>query len=115
VWWSANHGPGYVYQRYAADRILFPHRLLVTSSPLSQIKSPYRHADVNPNRITQPLGRSLPDCTYLSCARKPTSRARNLWPLISTKCIYTTGWKRTAIAGSWSMAISDQEVLVIFT
>jgi len=33
----------------------YPHRLLVTSSPLSQIKSPYLHADVNPNRITQSL------------------------------------------------------------
>ncbi len=33
----------------------YPHRLLVISSPLSQIKSPYPYADVNPNRITQSL------------------------------------------------------------
>lgn len=33
----------------------YPHRLLVISSPLSQIKSPYPCADVNPNRITQSL------------------------------------------------------------
>jgi ERCC4-type nuclease len=33
----------------------YPHRLLVISSPLSQVKSPYLHAEVNPNRITQSL------------------------------------------------------------
>ena len=30
-----------------------PHRLLVITSTLSQIKSPYSHANVDPNRITQ--------------------------------------------------------------
>ena len=30
-----------------------PHRLLVITSTLSQIKSPYSHAKVDPNRITQ--------------------------------------------------------------
>ncbi len=32
-----------------------PHRLLVITSPLSQVKSRYPHASVNPNRITQSL------------------------------------------------------------
>ena len=30
-------------------------RLLVITAPLSQVKSPYPHAGVNPNRITQSL------------------------------------------------------------
>jgi hypothetical protein len=33
----------------------YPHRLLVITSPLSQVKSRYPHAGVNPNRITQSL------------------------------------------------------------
>jgi ERCC4-type nuclease len=33
----------------------YPHRLLVVTSTLSQIKSPHPHAGVNPNRITQSL------------------------------------------------------------
>ncbi len=32
-----------------------PHRLLLVTSALSQIKSPYSHTGVNPNRITQSL------------------------------------------------------------
>jgi hypothetical protein len=32
-----------------------PHRLLVITAPLSQVKSPYPNAGVNPNRITQSL------------------------------------------------------------
>jgi ERCC4-type nuclease len=31
----------------------YPHRLLVITSTLSQIKSPYAHANMDPNRITQ--------------------------------------------------------------
>ena len=33
----------------------YPHRLLLVTSTLSQIKSPHPHAGVNPNRITQSL------------------------------------------------------------
>jgi ERCC4-type nuclease len=33
----------------------YPHRLLLVTSTLSQIKSPYSHAGANPNRITQSL------------------------------------------------------------
>src|SRR5467141_1938952 len=32
-----------------------PHRLLVITAVLSQVKSPYLHGGVNPNRITQSL------------------------------------------------------------
>jgi hypothetical protein len=33
----------------------YPHRLLVVTSPLSQVKSNYPHAAVNPNQITQSM------------------------------------------------------------
>jgi ERCC4-type nuclease len=33
----------------------YPHRLLLVTTTLSQIKSPHPHAGVNPNRITQSL------------------------------------------------------------
>lgn len=33
----------------------YPHRLLLVTSTLSQIKSPHSHAGMNPNRITQSL------------------------------------------------------------
>jgi ERCC4-type nuclease len=33
----------------------FPHRLLLVTSTLSQIKSPYSHPGCNPNRITESL------------------------------------------------------------
>ena len=33
----------------------YPHRLLLVTSTLSQIKSPYSHPAGNPNRVTQSL------------------------------------------------------------
>jgi hypothetical protein len=36
-----------------------PHRLLVITAPLSQVKSPYPHSRVNPNRIMQSLAATL--------------------------------------------------------
>lgn len=33
----------------------YPHRLLVITTALSQIKSPYPHSGTNPNRIAQSL------------------------------------------------------------
>src|SRR5450755_5060099 len=33
----------------------YPHRLLVVSAALSQVKSPYPHSAANPNQITQSL------------------------------------------------------------
>ena len=33
----------------------FPHRLLVISAALSQVKSPFAHSDIDPNRILQSL------------------------------------------------------------
>src|SRR5712691_10289217 len=39
----------------------YPHRLLLITSALSQIKSPCSHAGVNPNRITQSLLRPIPN------------------------------------------------------
>jgi len=50
---------------FTTDRLVFinrlrqmaryPHRLLLITSTLSEIKSPHRHAGVNPNRIMQSL------------------------------------------------------------
>lgn len=50
---------------FTAERFVFvnrlrlmsrcPHRLLVITAPLSQVKSEYPHAGANPNRITQSL------------------------------------------------------------
>jgi ERCC4-type nuclease len=42
---------GFIDRLRAMARL--PHRLLVITSTLSQIKSPYSHAKVDPNRITQ--------------------------------------------------------------
>jgi ERCC4-type nuclease len=33
----------------------YPHRLLVVTAALSQVKSPYSHSNANPNKITQSL------------------------------------------------------------
>ena len=35
--------------------VRYPHRLLVITAPMSQVKSPYPHSGVSPNRITQSL------------------------------------------------------------
>lgn len=35
--------------------VRYPHRLLVITAPMSQVKSPYAHSGVSPNRITQSL------------------------------------------------------------
>ena len=37
----------------------YPHRLLVVTSPLSQVKSRYAHTQVDPNRVTQFLVAAL--------------------------------------------------------
>lgn len=37
----------------------YPHRLLVVTSTLSQVKSPYSHSSVDPNRTTQSLVAAL--------------------------------------------------------
>ena len=37
----------------------YPHRLLMITSPLSQVKSRYTHSNVDPNRVTQFLVATL--------------------------------------------------------
>ena len=44
-----------VFVKRLRHMVQFPHRLLLVTSTLSQVKSPYSHAGVNPNRITQSL------------------------------------------------------------
>jgi hypothetical protein len=51
----------------------YPHRLLVITGALSQVKSPYSHSRIDPNRITQFLIAHWPDCECLSYAAKRTS------------------------------------------
>lgn len=50
-------------RRVFVDRLrqmaVYPQRLLVITAPLSQVKSPYPHSRVDPNRITQSLIASL--------------------------------------------------------
>ena len=55
----------------------YPHRLLLVTSTLSQIKSPHSHAGVNPNRITQSLIAVLAGCRCLSSVARPTSWEKN--------------------------------------
>lgn len=65
----------------------YPHRLLVITSPLSQVKSRYPHSGVHPNRITQSL------------------------VAILAKCICTIGWNPTVTAEPLPTMISDRELL----
>jgi len=52
-----------VERRVFIDRLrqmsVFPHRLLVITAALSQVKSPYSYSKVNPNQITQSLVAAL--------------------------------------------------------
>ncbi len=43
----------FVQRLHAMSRV--PHRLLVITSSLGQVKSPYPHSQVSPNRVTQSL------------------------------------------------------------
>jgi DNA excision repair protein ERCC-4 len=49
--------PAFVERLRAMSRL--PHRLLVITASLSQVKSPYPHCDVNPNRVVQSLVAAL--------------------------------------------------------
>jgi len=48
-----------VFVKRLREMAVFPRRLLVITAPLSQVKSPYPHSRVDPNRITQSLIASL--------------------------------------------------------
>lgn len=48
-----------VFVKHLREMAVFPQRLLVITAPLSQVKSPYPHSGVDPNRIIQSLIASL--------------------------------------------------------
>jgi hypothetical protein len=48
-----------VFVKGLQQMAVYPQRLLVITAPLSQVKSPYPHSGVDPNRITQSLIASL--------------------------------------------------------
>jgi hypothetical protein len=51
----------------------YPHRLLVVTSALSEVKSPYPHSGTGPNRSSNRLSLRLLDCSCLSSPRKLTN------------------------------------------
>jgi ERCC4-type nuclease len=77
----------------------YPHRLLLVTSSLSQIKSPYSHGG-NPNRITQSLIAMLAGLQIPFYAVKPMSWTRKSSPPIFTKCISTIGLRQTILGAS---------------
>jgi ERCC4-type nuclease len=77
----------------------YPHPLLVVTSTLSQMKSPYAHTNVDPNRTTQSLIAALADCKCLSSAARRMNWAKNSSVRTSIRFISTTGWSPTTTAG----------------
>jgi hypothetical protein len=87
----------------------YPHRLLVVTSALSQVKSQYPHAGVHPNRITQSLVAILAGLQLPFLCTETHELGEELVASISIKSICTTGWKSTATAGSSPTMISDHD------
>jgi ERCC4-type nuclease len=73
----------------------YPHRLLVITAAWSQVKSPSPHGGVNPNQITQSLIAVLAGLKVPFLCTETHELGRNWSPRISTKFIFTTGWKPT--------------------
>jgi ERCC4-type nuclease len=78
-----------------------PHRLLLITSSLSQIKSPYSRGG-NPNRIPQSLIALLAGRRSRFYAVRRMSWERKSLPTVFTKSISTIGLRQTILAGSWS-------------
>jgi hypothetical protein len=69
----------------------YPHRLLVITAALSQVKSPSPYGGWTRIVSPSPSMRSLPGFRFPSYARKLTNWERNLPPRICTKFTSTTG------------------------
>jgi ERCC4-type nuclease len=73
----------------------YPHRLLVVTAALSQLKSPYPHSAVNPNQITQSLIAVLAGLRYRLSALRRTKWEKRFSPRIYIRCTFISGCKRT--------------------
>jgi ERCC4-type nuclease len=72
-----------------------PHRLLVITAALSQVKSPYPFSAVAPNRIMQSLIAALAGTGVPFLCTETHELAEESWPRTCTKFTSTTGSNRT--------------------
>ncbi len=79
----------------------YPHRLLVITAALSQVKSGYSHSMANPNRIFQSLIALLAGINVPFLCTETHELGRKPWPPTCTRSISITGWKATTTADSW--------------
>jgi len=77
-----------------------PYRLLVITSTLRQVKSPYAHTSVDPDRTTQFLIAVLAGLQVPFVSARHTNWDKSWLAPIGTKFISTTGWSRTITARS---------------
>jgi hypothetical protein len=82
-----------------------PHRLLVITSTLSQVKSPYAHTSVDPNRTTQFLIAVLAGLQVPFLCSETHELGEDSWVRTYTKFISTTGWNPTITAGFYQTPI----------
>lgn len=83
-----------------------PHRLLVVTSTLSQVKSPYDHAKVDPNRVMQFLVATLAGLQVpFVCSETHELGEELVAPRTSIRSISTTGWNPTITAGFFQTTI----------
>jgi hypothetical protein len=87
----------------------YPHRLLLITSTLSQIKSPYAQDGGNPNRITQSLIATLAGLQVPFLCSETHELGRGASGLLSlSNSLCTIGWRRMILADSWpTMTSSD--------
>jgi hypothetical protein len=73
----------------------YPHRLLVITASLSEVKSPYAPLGTDPNRITQSLIAVLAGLQVPFFCTETHELGEELSPRICIKSISTIGSKRT--------------------
>jgi ERCC4-type nuclease len=77
-----------------------PHRLVLITAPLSQVKSRYPHSAANPNQITQSLVAMLAAWACRSSAQRRTSWVKKLSLRFSIRSSFMTGWRKNDYARS---------------
>jgi hypothetical protein len=78
----------------------YPHRLLLVTSTLSQIKSPYSHPGGNPNRVTQSLIAVLAGLQIPFLCSETHELGEEILASIFIKFTYITGWRPTISGAS---------------